>query len=87
MVKAVGVMAVVAAVAAVTACNRADDGDLDASAESVAEAQTPAAIVAAGCGASELLPAPFTAKQIRDEWVPGFQLTMRRTSPADEAFE
>lgn len=35
--------------------------------------------------APEILPQPFTAEQIRDEWVPGFQLKMsRRTSEALE---
>lgn len=87
MVKTVGLMAVVAMVAAVTACNRAGEGDPLPPAAPAAEVQQPASADSAGCGASELLPAPFTAKQIRDEWIPGFRLTMRRTSPADEAFE
>ena len=30
---------------------------------------------------SEILEQPFTAEQIRDEWVPGLRLLMRRTSP------
>lgn len=37
--------------------------------------------------ADEILPRPFTAAQIRDEWVVGFQLTLMRTTPQGEARE
>ena len=33
------------------------------------------------------LPTPFTADQIRDEWTPGLQLTMRRWTPDGDTFE
>jgi len=35
----------------------------------------------------EMLPTPFTAEQIRAEWVEGFRLTMRRWAPAGERLE
>lgn len=87
MVKMVGLIAVVTAVAAAMACNPAGDADPARPAVSAGGARTPASAESPACGASERLPAPFTAKQIRDEWVPGFRLVMRRASPADEAFE
>ena len=34
-----------------------------------------------------LLERPFSAEQIRDEWVEGFRLKIRRWTPAAEAFE
>ena len=36
---------------------------------------------------SEILPQPFTAEQIRDEWVPEFQLKMLRRSGESEELE
>jgi len=47
------------------------------------EAQTPppAVEVAPPTGdEAAILPRPFTAEEIRDEWVPGFQLTIRRST-------
>lgn len=35
----------------------------------------------------EMLPAPFTAEQIRAEWVEGFRLTVRRWAPTGERRE
>lgn len=34
-----------------------------------------------------MLPTPFTADQIRDEWKPGFELTMRRWTAEGESLE
>jgi len=34
-----------------------------------------------------LLERPFTAEEIRDEWVEGFQLTIRRSGPDGEGIE
>lgn len=34
-----------------------------------------------------MLPTPFTAEQIRDEWVEGFRLTVRRWAPDGERLE
>lgn len=48
--------------------------------EPVAESGTPAA-------EGEILPQPFTAEQIRDEWVVGFRLSLLRTTPQGEARE
>lgn len=36
---------------------------------------------------SEILEQPFTAEQIRNEWVPGLRLLMRRTSPEETRIE
>jgi hypothetical protein len=38
-------------------------------------------------GDHEMLPTPFTAGQIRSEWVTGFRLTMRRWTPTGETLE
>ncbi len=35
----------------------------------------------------EMLPAPFTADEIRDEWTPGLTLVMRNKSPEGETWE
>ncbi len=35
----------------------------------------------------ELLPRPFTAEQIRDEWVPGLRLVMHTRTPESETWE
>lgn len=35
----------------------------------------------------EMLPTPFSAEQIRDEWVAGLEVVMRRRTSSDEAFE
>jgi hypothetical protein len=35
----------------------------------------------------EMLPTPFTAEQLRDEWVPGLRVELHRWTPSDEAFE
>lgn len=36
---------------------------------------------------SPLLPTPFTAEEIRDEWIEGLQLEIARRSPSDERLE
>ncbi len=36
---------------------------------------------------STLLPTPFTADEIRDEWIEGFQLVIQRRSPSGERLE
>lgn len=51
---------------------------------------TPAPVVPAGGNegdASGILEQPFTAEQIRDEWVPGLRLLMRRTTPEETRIE
>jgi len=35
----------------------------------------------------EMVPEPFSAEQIRDEWVEGLEVVMRRRTPSDEAYE
>ena len=37
--------------------------------------------------APEILERPFTAEQIRDEWVEGLQIKIRRWTPEAEIFE
>lgn len=36
---------------------------------------------------SSILPRPFTAEQIRDEWVPGLTIRFRRTTPGEVKLE
>jgi len=36
---------------------------------------------------SSILPRPFTAEQIRDEWVPGLTIRFRRTTPGEVTLE
>jgi hypothetical protein len=36
---------------------------------------------------STLLPTPFTAEEIRDEWIEGFQIVIQRRSPSEERLE
>jgi hypothetical protein len=36
---------------------------------------------------STLLPTPFSAEEIRDEWIEGFQLIIERRSPSEERLE
>jgi hypothetical protein len=41
----------------------------------------------AAAGDVSMLEAPFTAEQIRNEWVEGLTVTMRRSSPGETRFE
>lgn len=47
----------------------------------------PVDTAAATAASDTYLPTPFTADQIRDEWIQGFELVMRRSSPEGEYLE
>jgi hypothetical protein len=80
-------MVVLTAALAVVACGpaRAPNTPPAAAAPGVVDA-APGAPSADSEGAG-ILPTPFTAEQIRAEWVEGFRLTMRRWAPSGEALE
>lgn len=67
------------------ACSPAGDHQADSSASTqTGGAQTEVPAVAP---ALEMLPTPFTAEQLRDEWVPGLRVELHRWTPSGEAFE
>lgn len=87
MMTRVGIVAVGVAVALAMACELDSVPEPTPSPSPSVGADHLGSAEAPVCGTSELLPAPFTAKQIRDEWVPGFELIMRRQTPAGVSFE
>ncbi len=52
-----------------------------------ASQQAPSPAVEPAAGEPKILVQPFTADEIRDEWTPGLQLTIRRSFPGDTRIE
>jgi len=71
----------------VVGCSPASDAPDPPSQEAVAEVVPPAETAGLDADDPALLPRPFTADQIRDEWVEGFEVTLRRTTLDGEARE
>ncbi len=80
MLNLTSLVAITASVAVVAGvgCNR----------QEVAGVSPPAATTAQDVSSeASTLPTPFTAEQIRDEWIVGFEVVMRRIGPDGESLE
>ena len=80
-------MVVLTVALAVVACGPARGPDTPPAAAAPGAVDATPGTPSADSGEAGMLPTPFTAEQIRAEWVTGFRLTMRRWSQAGEKLE
>ena len=80
MMRSVFTAAIVVLVGILVACGGAGE-------QSVAETAPPPASEATADLHPSILPRPFTAEQIRDEWIVGLTMTLRRTTPEGSSVE
>lgn len=77
---------VLVAVLTMTACReRSVEADRPTAVDTGVAAAAP--VVGAPGDAAEVLETPFTAEQIRDEWIAGFTVTMRRSTAGETRLE
>ncbi len=83
----VRMIAVLTIALAAAACGPARDSDTPPAVVAPVGADATPVVPPPASLSDEMLPTPFTAEQIRAEWVEGFRLTMRRWEPAGEKLE
>ena len=83
----VRMIAVLTLALAAAADGRARDPDTPPAVVAPVEVEATPAVPLPNSEVDGMLPTPFTAEQIRAEWVVGFRLTLRRWVPAGERLE